>query len=95
MTAIRYFIAGMQPRGTEDAVRAMDSGAALELRREPTNAHDKNAVQIWSGDLMIGYVRGYQAKVLAPTMDAAKKTSLSGTLAFTDNSKVPVVMVEE
>jgi hypothetical protein len=41
-----------------DSWRRLDitPGAALRLVREPDNRHDALAVQIWLGDLMLGYV---------------------------------------
>ena len=37
-------------------------GTKLELKREPTNAHDKNAIAVYVGKLKFGYVPAYYAK---------------------------------
>lgn len=42
----------------------------IELRREPTNKHDKNAVQVLWGVRQLGWVPRQLASTLAPIMDA-------------------------
>ena len=50
-------IAGMRyAEGAEAAVKGMESGARLELRRENDNRHDGNAIAVMAGDVRIGYV---------------------------------------
>ena len=36
--------------------RELIEGSYVELRRDPGNKHDANAIGVWSKDLMIGYV---------------------------------------
>lgn len=43
----------------------------LELLREPTNKHDKNAIQVlWGPGRQLGWVPRQLAETLAPLMDA-------------------------
>jgi hypothetical protein len=55
-----------------------DTVFGLQLKREPNNPHDPNAVSVWTRfrrncrteDLMLGYVPRQDAKVVARVMDA-------------------------
>jgi hypothetical protein len=60
-----------------DAVAAAPAGpgAALELRRDPANEHDANAIQVWAGALQIGWVPRELAAELAPRLDAGEPWS--------------------
>jgi hypothetical protein len=42
----------------------------LTLKREPDNAYDANAIQVFYGDVHIGYVEGPSAAFIAPKMDS-------------------------
>jgi hypothetical protein len=44
-------------------------GAALELRRDPENEHDPNAIQVLAGE-QVGWVPRELAEELAPLLDA-------------------------
>jgi hypothetical protein len=52
------------------AAAPADPGAALELRRDPGNEHDPHAIQVWAGDLQIGWVPREIAAAVAPSLDA-------------------------
>jgi HIRAN domain len=52
------------------AAAPADPGAVLELRRDPANEHDPNAIQVWAGDLQIGWVPREIAAAVAPSLDA-------------------------
>jgi hypothetical protein len=52
------------------AAAPADPGAALELRRDPANEHDPNAIQVWAGNLHIGWVPREIAAAVAPSLDA-------------------------
>jgi hypothetical protein len=66
-----YTVVGMRHRGTEELVASLRSGEAMELRREPDNRYDSCAVQVWARGEHVGYVKGTQARKLAPDMDRA------------------------
>jgi hypothetical protein len=52
------------------AVAPAGPGAPLELRRDPGNEHDPNAIQVWAGDVQIGWVPREIAAELASRLDA-------------------------
>ena len=49
-------------------------GARLELRRDPDNEHDANAIQVRAGD-QLGWVPRELAEELAPQLDAGRPWS--------------------
>lgn len=67
-----YSIVGVQYREAADFVASLPSGEPLKLVREPDNAFDQNAVQVWAQDRHIGFISAKQAKPLARKMDEAK-----------------------
>lgn len=64
-----YTLVGMQFRGAVKTVAAIKAGETLELRREPNNQHDRNAVQVWYRDQHVAYIKGTEAVKLAREMD--------------------------
>lgn len=78
-----YTMVGMQFRGTEDMVRAMEPGTSLGLIREPDNPHDPNAVAVYRGQMHLAYVKGTEARGLAKSMDAAGQTQIEGVYKVT------------
>ena len=71
-------VAGVAGAGAHHA-RALASdavapGGALELRRDPDNAHDPNAIQVHPGDGgdQVGWVPRELAAELAPELDAGR-----------------------
>jgi hypothetical protein len=72
-------VAGVAGAGRHhaDAVAAApaDPGAPLALRRDPANEHDPNAIQVWAGDVQIGWVPREIAAELAPRLDAGERWS--------------------
>ena len=52
--------------------RELIEGSYVELRRDPGNKHDANAIGVWSKDLMIGYVAKEIAAKIASDMDHGK-----------------------
>jgi hypothetical protein len=94
-----YGLVGMKfrPQEARDHLAALPNGAPLVLKREPGNQHDRYAVQVWSGDVHIGYVKGSQVQPLAMAMDAAlepARDAWPAKLAI-DGGKWPLVEVEE
>jgi hypothetical protein len=45
-------------------------GNRLELRRDPDNEHDPNAIAVLAGDAQVGWVPRELAAELAPELDA-------------------------
>ncbi len=76
-------IAGVSFEGRQDVIAGLRAGAPLDLRREPENPHDANAVAVYYGDLQLGFVNRRLASHIAPLMDAgtrytARVASLTG-----------------
>lgn len=64
-----YTLVGMKHRGTTDIVDGIKGGEALELRREPGNRFDPNAVQVFYREQFVAYIKGTEARKLAREMD--------------------------
>jgi hypothetical protein len=52
---------------------AVAPGRPLELRRDPGNAHDPNAIMVLAGDEQAGWVPRELAAELAPALDAGER----------------------
>lgn len=67
-------IAGMRyAEGAEAAVKGMESGARLELRRENDNRHDGNAIAVMAGDVRLGYIPRACNADIAAWMDKGER----------------------
>jgi single-stranded-DNA-specific exonuclease len=66
-------IAGVSFEGRQDTVAGLRLGAELELRREPQNQYDPNAIAIYYGVLPLGYIKKGIAKHIAPLIDAGER----------------------
>lgn len=100
-----YFIVGTKHRGpdAEKLLAELPDGEPLLLVREPTNKFDPNAVKVVARGVCVGYVRGSQSGVLAPTIDrtglamdaaAPAEKQILARFARTANSKIPTATVE-
>ncbi|MBV9232858.1 MAG: DEAD/DEAH box helicase [Candidatus Eremiobacteraeota bacterium] len=79
-------IAGVSFEGRQDTIAGLRAGAALDLRRQPENPHDANAIAVHYGNLHLGFLNRQLAAHLAPVMDAgtryrAQIASLTGSSA--------------
>lgn len=94
-----YGLVGMKFRTPADRVHlaTLPNGSPLVLKREPNNEFDPFAVQVWSGEHHIGYIKGSQVRPLAMAMD--NQISLMDGLAYgklaIDGGKWPLVEIEE
>ncbi len=71
MARMVTYIAGMNHRpGSATYLRALPNGQPLELKREPKNPHDKNAVAVFHGRTHLGYVPATDAPAIAKVMDS-------------------------
>lgn len=66
-------IAGVSFDGRQDVIAGLRAGAPLELRREPGNAHDPNAIAVHYGNLQLGYFNRRIAAHIAPLLDAGTR----------------------
>ena len=48
-------------------------GDPIELRREPKNEYDENAIAVFGHDTQLGYVRSERAALLAPMIDRGRE----------------------
>lgn len=51
-------------------VKTLQYGAVIDLVRDPNNAHDPNAVEVWHDQTMIGFVGANVAREIAQKIDA-------------------------
>jgi hypothetical protein len=68
-------VAGTQHRAEALAAAPAGPGAPLELRRDPANEHDPNAIEVLAGGVVIGFVPRDLATALATDLDAGKPWS--------------------
>ncbi|HEX5780596.1 MAG TPA: HIRAN domain-containing protein [Solirubrobacteraceae bacterium] len=64
-------VAGVRHRPEAPA----EPGQALELRRDPGNEHDANAIEVLAGGEVVGFVPRELAAELAPELDAGRPWS--------------------
>lgn len=62
-------VMGVSFEGRQDLVAGLLPGQELELKRQPENPHDTNAVAVFFGILHLGFLRKQIAKHLAPLID--------------------------
>jgi len=76
--------AGLRIAGVAGAARfheevlasdAAEPGSPLELRRDPDNEHDPNAIKVLAGALQVGWVPRAVAEEIAPKIDAGEPFS--------------------
>lgn len=67
-----YYVVGTKYRG-EEAMRLLHSlqtGEQVELRPDPGNPKDRNAVEVWARGQWVGFLPAPQAARLAPRLNA-------------------------
>jgi hypothetical protein len=55
--------------GSFEAIKSMPYGTVVELRREPSNPYDANAISVWYNDKQLGHLPRGMAVYLAKVMD--------------------------
>ena len=68
-------LAGARHRGDALATDALAPGSPLELRRDPGNEHDANAIEVHAGGAQVGFVPRELAAELAAELDAGRPWS--------------------
>ncbi|HLX26034.1 MAG TPA: helicase-related protein [Candidatus Cybelea sp.] len=76
-------IAGVSFEGRQDIIAGLHADAPLQLRRQPENPYDANAIAVHYGDLALGFFNKRLAAHIAPLMDCgarytARVASLTG-----------------
>lgn len=95
-----FALVGMKyrPEEARKHFASLPNGAPLVLKREPLNQHDGFAVQVWSGDHMIGYVaKGpNQNQQLAMAMDRTPEASEGAPAKLAiDGWRWPLIQIGE
>lgn len=80
LTSRGLHVAGVAGAGRHhaDAIASSDAaapGRPLELRRDPDNEHDPNAIAVHAGGEQVGWVPRELAEELAPQLDAGQTYS--------------------
>jgi hypothetical protein len=80
LTSRGLHVAGVAGAGRHhaDAIASSDAaapGRPLELRRDPDNEHDPNAIAVHAGGEQVGWVPRELAEELAPQLDAGRTWS--------------------
>jgi single-stranded-DNA-specific exonuclease len=66
-------VVGVTFEGRQDVAGGMREDDALDLRRDPANKFDANAIGVWYGDLQVGFLKKEIARRLAPHFDAGER----------------------
>ena len=66
-------IVGVSFEGRQDVVAGVRAGTPLELRRQPDNAYDPNAIGVWYGALQLGFLKREIAQRVAPNIDGGER----------------------
>ena len=73
-------VVGVSFEGRQDVVAGLHEGAALELRRQPENPYDANAIGVWYGALQLGFLKREIAARIAPNVDAGERYTAEVTM---------------
>ena len=66
-------VVGVSFEGRQDTVAGLIAGQSLDLKRQPENPVDANAIAVLYGTLPVGFLKKEIAKRLAPNMDAGDR----------------------
>ncbi|HZO93310.1 MAG TPA: DEAD/DEAH box helicase [Candidatus Baltobacteraceae bacterium] len=82
-TGFNTKVVGVSFEGRQDIAGGVRPGQAVELRRDPENPHDPNAIGVWLGALQLGFLKREIALRIAPNIDAGERyeaqvTALTG-----------------
>ncbi|HEY0615833.1 MAG TPA: DEAD/DEAH box helicase [Candidatus Elarobacter sp.] len=72
-TGFNTKVVGVTFEGRQDVVAGLQPGAPLELRRQPDNAYDPNAIGVWFGALQLGFLKREIAQRVAPNIDGGER----------------------
>jgi single-stranded-DNA-specific exonuclease len=66
-------VVGVTFEGRQDTAGGVRVGQTVELRRDPGNAFDANAIGVWYGALQLGFLRKQIAARIAPNIDGGER----------------------
>lgn len=91
--SITASLVGMRHHGFVFADAAPIPAAQIELRRDPANPHDANAIAVRIGGRMAGYVDRASAAILAPILDAGRSCTVGAlTVSNPTASAIPLAI---
>lgn len=68
-------VVGVTFNGIQKLLPTLSAGMHLDMKREPNNPHDSNAVAVMRGDACIGHLKADVAADIAPLMDSGVKVT--------------------
>jgi len=95
MSKMLVALVGMQHRGTVEVVKNLPDREPLTLIRDPDNAFDPLAVQVWARDVHIGFIKATQVRPISLAMDRASSLRRSAVLSTANGERWPMVELEE
>ena len=72
-TTFHSKVAGVSFEGRQDVIGGLHAGAELELKREPENEFDSNAIGVYYGRLKLGFIKKAIAAHIAPLIDGGER----------------------
>ena len=93
----RCAVVGSAHRNTDgtsrqDLIKMCHTGDAIDLRREPDNQHDSNAIAVWAPNGQIGYISRGRAERMASEMDGGKIFHAKISDITSDNAEYDVML---
>ena len=91
-------LVGTKYRGPEMValLASLPNGEPLTLRRDPMNAYDPSAVQVWARGEHIGFIKGTQNRAIAARMDSADALIWQSRAKLAiEGGKQPMVEIDE
>ena len=86
-------IAGFQFHRGDAIWESLTAGAQLSLVREPSNAHDPDAIAVFFKDEMLGYVPRAENRAVAQMLDRGERLEASiSELWLSENPRERVLM---
>lgn len=87
---IRSKIRGVSKGNRQEYIQSVFPGDQLDLRREPDNLYDENAIKVFAGDYSdddLGYLSKDLAERLAPILDSYKQLVMAEVIDITGEYK--------
>ena len=87
---IRTKAVGVTKGNCQEVIQSLYSDAVLDLRREPDNPYDENAIRIYDGtnsEDAIGYLSRELAEEIAPIMDSNRQLVTADVIEVTGQDK--------
>ena len=86
-------VAGMLYGNRPQILARVIPGTEIQLTRDYDNQYDRNAIEVWVGSGLLGYVPRTEARLLAPSIDSGARTRAE-VLRVDRNQSSPWVTME-